>query len=176
MTTENPMMTESCAPQTTRDHRLRPKLSVPKAKSPPGGMNLKRMASFVGSTGAITGARAAANRMIPNSPNPDRNSRWWNRRCNVAQPGCWRVAGISSSSSSSAVPLSIAHPWVEEGIADIDDDVDQHQKRRHQEQTALHHRIIAVEHRLRQQLAHAGNGKQRLGHHRARHQQADDNA
>src|SRR6266700_2972658 len=93
-TTENPMMTESCAPQITRDHRLRPKLSVPNAKSAPGGRNLKRIASSVG-------------------------------------------------------PLSMAHPRVEQGVAHIHADIDQHKERRDQEQPALDHRIISVQHCLR---------------------------
>src|SRR6266851_287714 len=175
-TTENPMMTESCAPQITRDHRLRPKLSVPNAKSAPGGRNLKRIASLVGSTGAIHGARAAASRMMPNRPSPKRNSRWWNKRFSVAHAGCSRVKGISASNSSSAGPLSMAHPRVEQGVAYIHADIDQHKERRDEEQPALDHRIIPVQHCLRQQLAHAGNGEQRLRHHRAGYQQAHDNA
>ena len=39
-TTDDPMMIDSCAPQTTRDHSDRPKLSVPKMNSCPGGRNL----------------------------------------------------------------------------------------------------------------------------------------
>src|SRR3984893_16828232 len=175
-TTENPIMTESCAPQITRDHRLRPKLSVPNAKSEPGGRNLKRIASLVGSTGAIHGARAAASRMMPNRPSPERNSRWRNRRFSVAHAGCSCVTGISASSSSSAGALSMAHPRIEQGVADIDGDIDQHKERRDEEQPALDHRIIPVQHRLRQQLAHAGNGEQRLRHHRAGYQQAHDDA
>src|SRR6476620_8605203 len=177
-TTENPMRTDSCAPQITRDHRLRPKLSVPNAKSAPGGRNLKRIASFVGSTGAIQGARAAASRTMPNSPSPERNSRWWNKRFRVPQAGCSRMRGISPSSSvsSSEAALFIAHSRVEQGVADVHHDIAQHKKRRHQEQPALDHRVVPVQHRLRQQLAHAGNGEQRLGHHRAGYQQAHDDA
>src|ERR1700726_78918 len=165
-TTENPMMTESCTPQITRDHRLRPKLSVPNAKSAPGGRNLKPIASLVGSTGAIHGARAAASRMMPKRPSPERNSRWWNKRFSVAHAGCSRVKGISASNSSSAgplsIPLSMAHPRVEQGVAHVHADIDQHKERRDEEQPALDHRIIPVQPCLRQQLAHAGNEDQRL--------------
>src|SRR5882757_2822548 len=149
-TTENPMMTDNCAPQITRDHRLRPKLSVPNAKSEPGGRNLKLIASLVGSTGAIHGARAAASRMMPNRPSPERNSRCCSRRFSVAHAGCTCVSGISASSSSSAAPLSMAHPRVEQGVAHVDGDIDQHEERRDQEQPALDHRIIPVQHGLRQ--------------------------
>src|SRR6267154_734541 len=179
-TTENPMMTESCAPQITRDHRLRPKLSVPNAKSEPGGRNLKRIASLVGSTGAIHGARAAASRMMPNRLSPERNSRWRNRRLSVAHAGCTCVSGISASSSSSAAPLSMAlfmaHPWIEQRVAHIHADIDQHEERRDEEQPALDHRIIPIQHRLRQQLPHARNGEQRLRHHRAGYQQTHNDA
>jgi len=48
---------------------------------------LKRIASLVGSTGATHGARAAASRMMPNRPSPERNSRWWNKRFSVAPRG-----------------------------------------------------------------------------------------
>src|SRR3954453_6478575 len=130
------MMTESCAPQTTRDHRLRPKLSVPKAKSEPGGRNLKRIASLVGSTGATHGASAAAMRMMPNNTSPERNSRWRNRRFSVAHAGCTCVSGISASSSSSAAPLFMAHPRIEQRVAHVDGDIDQHEERRDQEQPA----------------------------------------
>src|SRR5262249_35849773 len=155
-TTENPMMTESCAPQITRDHRLRPKLSVPNANSAPGGRNLKRIASLVGSTGAIHGASAAASRMMPNRPSPERNSRSRNSSLSAAHAGCTCASGISASSSSCAAPLSMApsltalswmtllmaHPRVEQRVAHIDADIDQHQERRHEKQPALHHRII----------------------------------
>src|ERR1044072_3574549 len=166
-TTEKPMMTESCAPQITRDHRLRPKLSVPNAKSAPGGRNLKRIASLVGSTGAIQGARAAASRTMPKRPSPKRNERWRSSRFSVVQAGCSRVRGISPSSSawSSEAALLITHSRVEQRVADVHHDIDQHKKRRHQEQPALDHRVVPVQHRLRPQLAHAGNGEQRLGHH-----------
>ena len=74
-TTEAPMNIDNLAPQTTRDHDDRPKLSVPKMKSRSGGRNLKRIANLFGSTGAIQGASSAANATTLNSPSPSRNNR-----------------------------------------------------------------------------------------------------
>src|SRR3954466_655810 len=175
-TTEKPMMTESCAPQITRDQRLRPKLSVPNANSEPGGRNLKRIASLVGSTGAIHGARTAASRMMPNRPSPKRNDRWWSRRFSVIHAGCWCAVGMSALSSSGAAPLLMAHSRIEQGVANVHPDIDQHEECGDEEQAALNHRIVAIENGLRQQLAHAGNREQRLRHNRAGKQQAHDDA
>src|SRR4051812_46928936 len=175
-TTEKPMITESCAPQITRDHKLRPKLSVPNANSVPGGRNLKRIANLVGSTGAIQGAKAAASRMMPNRPSPKRNDRWWSRRFSVIHAGCWCAVGMSALSSSGAAPLLMAHSRIEQGVANVHPDIDQHEECGDEEQAALNHRIVAIENGLRQQLAHAGNREQRLRHNRAGHQQAHDDA
>ena len=74
-TTDAPMIIDSRAPQTTRDHSERPKLSVPNRCSAEGGRNFARIASLFGSTGAIHGASAATTAMIANSTSPVRNSR-----------------------------------------------------------------------------------------------------
>ena len=87
-----------------------------------------------------------------------------------------RDGNVAVEREFGAAPLFIAHPRVEQRVADVDADIDQHEQRRDQEQPALHHRIVPVQHRLRQQLADAGNGEQRLRHHRAGDQQADDDA
>src|SRR6202035_5620908 len=67
-------------------------------------------------------------RTMPKRPSPERNSRWWNKRFSVAPAGCSRVKGISASNSSSArplsIPLSMAHPRVEQGVAHIHGDID----------------------------------------------------
>src|SRR5215203_114098 len=143
-TTEKPMMTESCAPQITRDQRLRPKLSVPNANSEPGGRNLKRIASLVGSIGAIHGASAAASRTMPKRPRPKRNERWWSRRFSVVHAGCCCAAGMSALSSSCAAPLLIAHSRIEQRVANIHPDIDQHEERGDEEQPTLDHGIVAI--------------------------------
>jgi len=49
---------------------------------------LSRIASLVGSTGAIQGASAAASRTMPKRPRPKTNERWWSRRFSVVHAGC----------------------------------------------------------------------------------------
>ena len=81
------MSMESCAPHTTRDHRLRPKLSVPNTQTPPGPRNLLRIDSRFGSTSVMKGAAAATIATMPNRTNPLTKSRCRNSRRKVARAG-----------------------------------------------------------------------------------------
>ena len=106
-TTESPMTTESCAPQITRDHRLRPKLSVPNANSAPGGRNLKRIASLVGSAGAIQRRESRRQRRrSPNRTSPVRNS-----RCRKARSVTRRVPRVARKSSAVGAFDGVAIHW-----------------------------------------------------------------
>src|SRR3546814_20814504 len=63
-----------------------------------------------------------------------------------------------------------SHPRIEEWIEDIDEQVDEDIERRGEQQTALHHRIIAREHRIDHQPPEPRQGEHRLDHRDAAEQ------
>src|SRR5215204_4780664 len=64
-------------------------------------------------------------------------------------------------------------PRVEEAVEDVDDQVEEDERRREQHRRRLHERVVAVEDRLQEVPAHTGQAEDDLDDRRAAHQDAD---
>src|SRR5512132_3351820 len=165
--------------------RLR--LSVPSQCAAPGGvMRAPRIDSSY-PYGAIRSANTAISSMAITSAAPSAPSGL--PRTNRSTARVPRAtAGRSARVRSPPLPASSARPWgpwppsrgpapslvadagVEDGIAGIDGEVDQHDERDDDQIDALDHRIVALVDRVEQEAAHPRQAEDRLDDHGA----ADD--
>src|SRR3954452_13648453 len=107
----------------------------------------------------MTGARIATATTMPHNSRPSRNSRWCSSLRSVNRAGCWRRSdGAASFAAGAAVVTTVsgaivAYAWIEQGVAHVHPDIHQNQQGSGNQQSALHHGVVAIQHRLGQQLA-----------------------
>src|SRR5262245_31844737 len=102
------------------------------------------------------------------------------RRRSARRPGltcgmsCSSVATtmVAMARLSKAAPSLLAHARVDEEVGDVGEQVERDIRRRRHQHDALHDRVVAVEHRVDDQLAEAGNAEDLLGEHGAGEQLA----
>src|SRR5947209_12154411 len=82
-------------------------------------------------------------------------------------------AAVAVSIVVAVMTVSRAQARVDEEIGEVGEQVEQDIRRRGEEHDALHHRVVAVEHGIDDELAEAGNGEDLLGEHRAGEQLAE---
>src|SRR5262247_2599424 len=99
----------------------------------------------------MTGARSASTATKTTTPPPASAS--WLRR-SARQNDLTR--------SPSAPPRSDADSRIDQAVGEIGDEVGPQGEQRHDDQVAHDHRVVALVNRLDHQLAHAGNGEDRL--------------
>src|SRR3712207_2845596 len=90
------------------------------------------------------------------------------RRLRVWTPPGAATASCPTDASATLVP----HPWVEDRVEDIDEEVHQHEKRRPVEDYALDHGVVAADYRLVGDLPDPRPGEDRLRDDRPAHQEA----
>src|SRR5215471_13900030 len=64
--------------------------------------------------------------------------------------------------SPTAPPRSDADSRIDQAVGEVGDEVGSQGEQRHDDQIAHDHRVVALEDRLDHELAHAGNGEDRL--------------
>ena len=139
----------------------RPIESVPNQYSALGERSRRTGRSAFGSIGREQGAKIAIGR----SAAAER------RRSSPSDGGATgRAANPARTAATDALRRtdtrsSVADPRIEEGVADVDQQIDQHVADREHQHDALDHRIVAAQDRIDGQPADAGNGEHGLGHH-----------
>src|SRR5215218_1791698 len=71
-----------------------------------------------------------------------------------------------------AIVLLICHPWIEEGVREVDDQVDQDDQEGGHRGDRLHDRVVARGDRLEEELPQPRDREDRLDHDRATDQEA----
>src|SRR5206468_5822396 len=133
-----------------REKTSRPSWSVPSGWAREGPSRIFLTSGRFGSHGAIFGASAASNTRTTTTIPPISASRF---RRNARQKPLTR---------SPATPArGHANPWVDQAVGEVGDQVGDQGERRHDDEVAHDHRVVALEDRLDHELSHAGNGEDR---------------
>src|SRR5690606_27536711 len=100
----------------------------------------------------MSGANTAISKKIRIRTSPASASRFW-RKCNPIS----RMISLLSK-------VSIPNPRMDQGIQQVDQQIDHHERDRDKQDAALQQRVISVGDRLQDQLTHTGQGKDLLNH------------
>src|SRR5690554_4247393 len=87
------------------------------------------------------------------------------------QRGAWRRSALASLTAG--VVSVIADPRVDKAVDQVHQQVDDDERDGYKQHGALHHGVVAREHRGDQHAAHPGPGEDRLGDDGARQQRAE---
>src|SRR6478752_9240929 len=168
MATETtPASSEARAPQTTRDSTSRPISSVPNRCSALGALRMSLQLVCTGSKGAISGAASAMVTKTTTTASPKTAARRLSSRRQARRDGVSSRGEAVARSAAAVVTASSPQPRIGGEVGEIGDQV-QHDVRRSREQhDTLDDGVVAIEHRIDDQLAEAGNGEHLLGQHRA---------
>src|SRR5919202_193466 len=160
----------------------RPNWSVPNRWAEEGPCNCTMNDCASGSYGANSPPAAARTSKMAIMTRPMRADRLLRtagkrRRLPATRSASTTASGASRSSSVGAAggtgcTGSVLDTWVEQGVEDVYAQVDDHEQQRGDDDHALHHGIVAVEDAGHGQLADARQGKDRLGQHGERQDQA----
>src|SRR5690606_13355489 len=77
------------------------------------------------------------------------------------------ISRMISLLSAFDAEVSIPNPRMDQGVEQVDQQIDHHERDRDKQDAALQQRVISVGDRLQDQLTHTGQGKDLLNHHRA---------
>src|SRR5262245_51577545 len=99
----------------------------------------------------MTGARSAST-ATKTTTTPPASASWLRRR--ACQNDLTR--------SPATPPRGDADSRIDQAVGEVSDEIGPQGEQRHDDQIAHDHRVIALEDRLDHQLAHAGNGEDRL--------------
>src|SRR5262245_55484376 len=176
-------VSDTRAANTTRDSWSRPSASAPSGCSAENPANRSTTFGWLGSLSGSQWAPKAHTATTTSHPTASQNAtpRWRRRpRAQRGLPGVEPIAGGSrSSDGSSSTPSpttrsaasssgcsAMADPRVEQHVQEVDDDVDHDEGDGDDQRAALHHHQVALEDRVDQQPAHAGQREQGLDDHR----------
>src|SRR5438132_4647442 len=169
-----PTSSDTWAPCRTRLYTSRPNSSVPRKFAALGGFRRWAGSRRRGSWVEITLARSAARITTARIEAPTAMFR--------LRTACRRHVGRAGASAAAtavvAAPSAITDPRVDEDVEHVHHQIDEHVRRRGDEDHALHDRVVPAQHRTDDQPAEPGNGEHDLGHHGAadqdRHRDPDD--
>src|SRR5262245_43248360 len=156
-----------------REKTSRPNWSVPNHQRSDGGRRRFTGASLNGSWVAISGAQTAMMTRTASSTPPK------------AMVGLRRIAVASEkrrpgdgarSSVMTAMSCSVTDPRIEEGVGDVDDQVDDHLGGGEHQDQPLYDGIVALQHGVDGQPAEARDVEHGLGDHDARDQERNADA
>src|SRR5690242_12937025 len=168
-TAAKPTVSDTRAPQITRESTSRPRWSVPSTWALPsmpwsvGAASRPRSDWRSGSCGASHGAATA----IRASASTKRPPAMTSRRVRRA-PAPPRAAAASTATASTGTDAGI-----EDAIQEVDGEVEDDEQDGREEDRALHDRVVAVVDRLDGQPSDAGPREDRLRHHGAAEQGAE---
>ena len=123
-------------PWINRASMSRPSRSVPSQCATLGGARRASMSMSVGLGSGSRSASAAASTINPIQPSANQNS-----QPNLARPA--HSSAAASAAPIAALLMRMAHPGVEHGIEHVDQEVDDHEARRHEQHDALQDHEIA---------------------------------
>jgi hypothetical protein len=176
-TDTTPASSEARVPQITRDSTSRPISSVPNQCSAEGALRIAPQLVAMGSRRDPRRAQRQhdeAETMASPSSAEHGGGAGGARRAATGRPAGWVGRGDGGRRAG-------RRPWrdqlpqarVDRDVRDVGQQVQQHVGRGRDQHHALHHRVVAVEHRIDDQLAEAGDGEHLLGEHRAGQQRAE---
>src|SRR6478672_8197185 len=160
----------------SRDRMSRPTASVPSRKRmlPPslhaGGVSVKSRNCSLGECGATTPAVAASTTSAMMSTMPISAPRLREYEFQNSRSG---EGGTGAAEGGRTTSSAMAYARVDHAVEEVDQQVDHDDDGRHQQDSALHDRVVARLHAVHQPVTNAGPGKDRLGEDRAREQQPD---
>src|SRR5258708_6542717 len=152
----------------------RPISSVPNQCARLGGLRTNDQFVAIGSYGLISGAKTAMATKNSTTTAPTMAPRRLTRRRTARRQGC--DSGVAAAVVSIAVAVmtvSRAQPRVDEEIGDIGEQVEEDIRGRGEQDDALHHGVVAIEHRVDDKLAEAGDREDLLGQDGAGEQLAE---
>src|SRR5262245_23414682 len=147
-------------------------MSVPNQNCCEGCFKRLTGATACGSTVPSQGASAAI-RIIAASTIPPTMAVGWRLNASLKRPMAGDCAG---KMAISAPAMSVADARIEEHVAQVHREVDQHVSSREDENDALNDRIIAPQDGIHCEAAYAGDREHGLGNDRAAHEERDPDA
>src|SRR5436305_2047600 len=142
----------------SRESMSRPSASVPKAKrhEPPGcqmvGAVIESRNCSIGECGATTSAKTASSATMISTMRPS-TAPLFSRKADQRARQALGAAIAGASNWTSAASAAMADPRVDHAVENVDAEVDQDDDGRHQHDTALQGRIVALADRLDQPMA-----------------------
>ena len=161
------------APKITRVSTSRPFSSVPIQCASDGALRIAVHEVATGSYGAINGANTATPMNSTITARPATATGRCRKRRTASCAGLRGIAAVWTMDGATMVVLIFAasspsQPRIDHHVEHIRRQVQHHIKKRRHQHDPLHHRIVAVEHRIDHHLAEARNAEHLLGQHRAR--------
>src|SRR3954464_12702933 len=138
-------------------------MSLPNQNSSDGGLMRRNGATACGSTVPSHGA-AMATKIIIVSTMPPAIAVGWRRSASFSR--C-QVGEVERAAGSASAVMSVAYPRIEQHVAQVHRQIDQHVRRGKDEDHTLNDRIVAPQDRAARQSADSGYRKNRLGDDRA---------
>src|SRR5438552_9570063 len=137
-------------------------MSEPNQKSAEGCLRRLTGATACGSTVPSHGASTAM-RIMASSTRPPAIAVGWRRS---ASRKLRHVGETGFGTSSATAAMSITDAWIEEHVAQVYREVDQHVGRGKHQHDALDDRVVAAQDRVHREASDAGEGEHRLGDER----------
>src|SRR5690606_41847802 len=106
----------------------------------------------------MSGANTAISIKIRIRTSPASASRFWRKRNPISR--------MISLLSAFDAEVSIPNPRMDQGIQQVDQQIDHHERDRDKQDAALQQRVISVGDRRQDQLTHPGQGKDLLNQER----------
>src|SRR5258708_30284996 len=160
-----------------RDRTERPSAGVRSQCAALGGEGSRNELVEIGSKGLISGARIATATKNSTTKAPTMAPRRLTRRRKARRQGGDSGAAMAVVSGETAVMASSsrsgAQARVDEEISEVGEQVQEDIRRRGEQDDALDHGVVAVEHGIDDELAEAGNGEDLLGQHGTREELAE---
>src|SRR4051794_26765962 len=100
----------------------------------------------------------------------------WRRKMACSLPRCGTLKARAAPSSAGAIVMSVPDPGIEQRVADVDGEIDEHVPRREHQDDALDDGIVAPQDGVDDETADAGDGEYRLGDDDAGDEQRDADA
>src|SRR5262245_4179793 len=169
LATARPTTREMRAPYTVRAHTSRPSWSVPSQLNCEGGRSRFTGLAAMGSP-AIRGAASAASATTASTMTPP--TRVGLRRAKCHTPLRRDIGAISAV----ATVMSVADPGIEQGVGQVDQQIDDHINPGEQQDDALNDGVIPFGNGIDHQSADARQVEDRLRNHNPTDQQGDADA
>src|SRR6478609_1097465 len=179
-----PTSNEIWAPYITRVKTSRPWTSVPNQCFALGEANWSSdsASGWCGETkGQINTSKtiAARNQALIRASRlrwKRRHARWLGERCELDAVDCAGVPGSTRNSERSTFGSLILHPWIEQRVEEVHEQVQHDEQCRIHYHQADHHRVVTVQRPVHDEHADAGNLEDRLDDERAGQQISEQRA
>src|SRR5713226_10661749 len=161
LTETNPTASEMREPCSSRERTSRPIWSVPSQCFAEGRVRIFFVSGLLGSQGARAGAHTAMAMRIPTTTAPPHAS-WLREKVRQKRRSSPRRKRAGPGTSAPPTPRREANAWIHHPVRQVGEEVGEKRQARHDDEVAHDDGVVACEHRLDHELAHARDGEDAL--------------